>query len=84
MEPGRGDIDMSLGTRLKKAEQLVRRSHPPEEDEKMFFVRMDPYHPEIQSEAEIKWRADHPDFKGKIYVLTFGIKNLGPNSPGCH
>jgi hypothetical protein len=66
-----------IESRLSKVERAIRKSHPSEEDELMFFVRLDPWHPEKPSESEIKWREEHPDFKGKIYVYTIGTKNLG-------
>ena len=64
--------------RLKKAEQAAKRLHPDEEDQWMIFFRPDPYHPDVPSEDEEKWREEHPDFKGKIYIYTFGTENLGP------
>jgi hypothetical protein len=71
-----------IASRLKKVEQAVSKSHPDEEDQFMCFVRPDPWHPEIPTEAEAKWREEHPDFKGKIYVYTIGTKNLGPRPEG--
>ena len=58
--------------RLKKAEQAARKSYPSEEDQMMCFVRMEPG---VPSEAEIKWCQEHPNFKGKIYVVTFGKRD---------
>jgi hypothetical protein len=59
--------------RLKKAELAARRSHP---EQFMCFFRPDPYHSEIQSEAEVKWRKENPNFEGKIYVYTIGARNM--------
>jgi hypothetical protein len=71
-----------IESRLRKAEQAARISHPGEEDQFMCFVRLDPWHPENPTDAETKWREEHPNFRGKIYVYTIGTKNLGPRPEG--
>jgi hypothetical protein len=65
---------VNIAGRLKRTEDLLRKLVPSEEDEKMFFVRMDPG---VPTDAETKWYQEHPDFRGKIYVVTFGRQKLG-------
>jgi hypothetical protein len=66
----------NLNNRLKKIKGAVDNL-PGGSNEVMMFFRPDPYHPDNQTPAEIKWREENPSFRGKVHVFCFGAKNLG-------
>jgi len=65
-----------IESRLKKAELTVSKSHPDEEDQMMFFVRMRDL--DTPGPDEVKFHAENPDYRGKVYIVKFGRQNLGP------
>jgi hypothetical protein len=67
---------VNLGKRIQKIENAIENM-PGGSNEVMMFFRPDPYNPDTQTPAEIKWREANLGFRGTVHIFSFGTRNLG-------